>query len=529
VSERRSYDYVIVGAGSAGCVLAGRLSEDADVRVALLEAGGVDRQPEIHMPIAFPALFKSSLDWDLLGEPEPGLGNRRLYLPRGRMLGGCSSINAMIYVRGNRADYDGWAAAGCEGWGYEDVLPYFKRSEDNERGEDQYHGAGGPMRVSESRSMQPLVDTMLEAAREAGHEHNPDFNGARQEGVGRFQVTQRDGLRCSTADAFLHPAADRQNLDVITNAMALRIVFEDERAVGVEIARGDDIEEIRAEREVIVAAGAYHSPALLMLSGIGPEDQLAPLGIEMRSSLPVGHGLQDHCMAQVNYLTDEPSLFMAITPENLELLEAEGRGPLTSNIPEAAGFFRTRPGLEAPDIEFHFAPSMFFDEGLTAPSDHGYCFGPVVIHPSSRGRVMLRSPLPDSKPRVLCNFLTTEEDRETMLAGMRMALEIARQPALRAVERAPFSVPDSDSDEDLMAFIRRVGQSVYHPTSTCAMGSVVDSQLRVYGFEGLRVVDASVMPEITRANTNAAVIMIAERGADLIKASSGSEAAAGVA
>ncbi len=529
MSERRSYDYVIVGAGSAGCVLAGRLSEDADVRVALLEAGGVDRQPEIHIPAAFPALFKSSLDWDLLGEAEPGLGNRRLYLPRGRMLGGCSSINAMIYVRGNRADYDGWAGAGCEGWGYDEVLPYFKRSEDNERGEDPYHGAGGPMRVSDSRSMHPLVDTMLEAAREAGHEHNPDFNGARQEGVGRFQLTQRDGLRCSTADAFLRPAGERQNLDVITNAMALRILFEGERAVGVEIARGDEIEEIRAEREVILAAGAYHSPVLLMLSGIGPEDQLAPLGIEMRAPLPVGHGLQDHCMAQVNYLTDEQSLFMAVTPENIELLESEGRGPLTSNIPEAAGFFRTRPGLEAPDVEFHFAPSMFFDEGLTAPSDHGYCFGPVVVHPTSRGRVMLRSPLPDSKPRVLCNFLTTDEDRESMLTGMRMALEIARQPALRAVERAPFSVPDSDSDEDLMAFIRRVGQSVYHPTSTCAMGSVVDPQLRVYGFEGLRVVDASVMPEITRANTNAAVIMIAERGADLIRAASGSEAAAGVA
>jgi choline dehydrogenase len=508
-------DYVVIGAGSAGCVLAARLSEDPDTRVALLEAGGEDTQPEIHIPAAFPALFKSSLDWDLLGEREPGLDNRRLYLPRGRMLGGCSSINAMIYIRGNRADYDAWAAAGCEGWGYEDVLPYFKRSEDNERGEDPFHGVGGPMAISESRSMHPLVDTMLEAARQAGHEHNPDFNAGRQEGVGRFQLTQRDGLRCSTADAFLVPAAGRSNLRVITRALALRIVFEGGRAVGVEIARDGQVEVIRAEREVLLAAGTYQSPVLLMLSGIGPEDQLAPLGIEMRSDLPVGHGLQDHCMAQVNYLTDEPSLFGVTTPENVALLE-EGRGPLTSNIPEAAGFFRARAGVDAPDVEFHFAPSMFFDEGLTAPHDHGYCFGPVVIKPTSRGRVMLRTPLPDSKPRVLCNFLTTEDDRASMLAGLKLAVEIARQEPLRAVERAPFSVPESDSDEDLLAFARRAGQSVYHPTSTCAMGSVVDPQLRVYGFEGLRVVDASVMPEITRGNTNAPVVMIAERAADLI-------------
>jgi choline dehydrogenase len=239
--------------------------------------------------------------------------------------------------------------------------------------------------------------------------------------------------------------------------------------------------------------------------------------------------MQDHCMAQVNYLTDEPSLFMALTPENIALLENEGRGPLTSNIPEAAGFFRTRPGLAAPDVEFHFAPSMFFDEGLTAPADHGYCFGPVVINPTSRGRVMLRAPLPDSKPRVLCNFLTTEEDRQTMLAGMRLALEIAEQAPLKAVQRAPFSVPESGSDEDLMAFVKRAAQTVYHPTGTCAMGSVVDPQLRVYGIEGLRVVDASVMPQITRANTNGPTIMIAERAADLIAGPDRVPASAGVA
>ena len=512
----RSYDYVIVGAGSAGCVLAGRLSEDPDVTVAVLEAGGSDRQSEIQTPISFPAVFKSAIDWDLLGEPEPGLDGRRLYLPRGRVLGGSGSINAMIYIRGNRADYDKWAALGCDGWSYNDVLPYFRRSEDNERGEDAFHGVGGPLSIQESRSMHPLVDTMIEAAAQAGHERNPDFNGARQEGVGRFQLTQRDGLRWSTADAFLHPARARANLDVITGALSTRILFEGERAVGVEIARDDARVAIRAEREVIVSAGAYQSPVLLMLSGIGPAEQLTALGIDVRVDLPVGENLQDHCMAQLNYLTDERSLFGALTPENLQLL-SEGRGPLTSNIPEGAAFMRTRPGLDAPDIQFHFAPSLFYDEGLTAPHDHGFCFGPVVIKPTSRGWVRLRTPRPDSKPVVLCNFLTTEEDRASMRAGTRIALEIAAQPALSSVLRAPFSVPSSDSDEDIMAWARRAGQPVYHPTSTCAMGPVLDSQLCVHGVQGLRVADASAMPTITRGNTNAATIMIAEKASALIR------------
>jgi choline dehydrogenase-like flavoprotein len=512
-----SYDYVIVGAGSAGCVLAARLSEDPEVRVAVLEAGEEDTPSEIHIPAIFPALFKSSWDWDLLGEPEPALGGRRLYLPRGKMLGGCSSINAMIYVRGNRVDYDAWEGEGAEGWSYDEVLPYFKRSEDNERGEDAFHGVGGPMRVADSRAMTPLVDTMVEAAQLAGHEHNPDFNGARQEGVGRFQLTQRAGLRESTADAFLRPAMDRPNLDVITRAMATRILFESRRATGVEIFRDAGLQQLRAAREVIVSAGAYQSPVLLMLSGIGPEDQLRPFGIEIREALPVGENLQDHPMVNVNYLTDEPSLFGATTPENFALLESQGRGPLTSNIPEAAGFFRTHPGLEAPDVEFHFAPSMLYDGGLTAPEAGGFCFGPVVIKPGSRGRVMLRAPLPDSKPRVLSNFLTTEEDWRSMLAGLRMALEIAEQEPLRAVTRGPFRVPASDSDADLRAFVEREVMTVFHPASTCAIGSVVDPELQVLGFQGLRVVDASVMPTITRANTNAATIMIAERAADLIR------------
>jgi choline dehydrogenase-like flavoprotein len=509
-------DYVIVGAGSAGCVLASRLTEDDSVRVVLLEAGGPDSAPEIHVPAMFPIMFKSSLDWDLLGQPEPGLDGRRLYLPRGRMIGGCSSINAMIYLRGNRFDYDDWAARGCEGWSYDEVLTYFKRGEDNERGEDAYHGVGGPQSVSDSRSMHPLVDRMLEAAIQAGHSPNQDLNGAVQDGVGRFQLTQRGGLRCSTADAYLHPAAGRPNLEVRDCSFVERIVFEGGRAVGVDVVRNGARQTIRAEREVIVSAGAYQSPVLLMLSGIGLEEELAPFGIPVREQLPVGRNLQDHFMANLNFLSTEPALFGIFTPENFELLHREGRGPLSSNLPEAGGFFRTRPDLPAPDVEFHFSPSLFYDEGLTAPHDHGYVFGPVLVSPAARGKVTLRTPMAESKPCVLCNFLTTDEDRASFVAGTRIALEIAAQPALRAVERAPFSVPDSDSDADILAWGRRVGQPVYHPTSTCAMGSVVDSQLRVYGVDGLRVVDASVMPTITRSNTHAPTMMIAEKAADLI-------------
>jgi choline dehydrogenase len=509
-------DYVIVGAGSAGCVLAGRLSEDPDAEVLLVEAGGPDTAPELRVPAMFPIAFKSSLDWDLLGEEEPGLGRRRLYLPRGRVIGGSSSINAMIYLRGNRLDYDDWAASGCEGWSYDEVLPYFKRSEDNERGANEFHGVGGPLAISDSRSMHPFVDLMLEAAVQAGYELNPDLNGERQDGVGRFQLTQRNGLRCSAADAFLHPASDRPNLEIRDCSFVERIVFEGDRAVGVELIRNGVRETVRAEREVIVSAGTYQSPVLLMLSGIGPAEELEPFGIAVRRELPVGRNLQDHCMVNVNYLTDEPGLFGIFTPENFALLESEGRGPLTSNYPEAGGFFRTRPDLPAPDVEFHFAAAPFFDEGLTPPPDNGYAFGPVIVKPTSRGKVTLRAPMPDSKPRVVCNFLTTEEDRESMLAGVRIAFEIAGQAPLRAIVREPLSVPASDSAEDILAWVRRAGQTVYHPTSTCAMGAVVDPELRVYGVEGLRVVDASVMPTITRANTNAATIMIAEKGADMI-------------
>src|SRR6476659_4449568 len=463
-------DYVIVGAGTAGCVLAARLTEDPDVTVQLLEAGGPDTAPEIHVPAMFPVVFKSSLDWDLLGAPEPGLGGRRLYLPRGRVIGGSGSINAMIYLRGPRADFDGWAADGCTGWSYDEVLPYFKRSEDNERGEDAFHGVGGPLSVADSRSLTSLTDLMLEAAVQAGYEHIPDLNVDRPEGVSRFQLTQRNGLRCSTADAFLHPAEGRPNLEVVSGVFVERLVFEGDRAVGVELVRGGVRETVRAEREVIVSGGTYQSPVLLMLSGIGPADDLGFFGIPVREDLPVGENLQDHCMVNLNYLTDEPGLFGIFTPENFALLESEGRGPLTSNYPEAGGYFTTRSGLPAPDVEFHFAAAPFFDEGLSPPPDNGYAFGPVIIKPTSRGKVGLRTPMADSKPTVRCNFLTAEEDRASILAGARIALEIAAQPPLTAIAREPLSVPASDSEQDIFDWVERASQTVYHPTSTCAIG-----------------------------------------------------------
>lgn len=511
------YDYVIVGAGSAGCVLAARLSEDPGVRVALIEAGPADTADEIHIPAAFGALFKGKLDWDFDSEPEPALGSRRAYLPRGRMLGGTSSMNAMIYIRGNRADYDEWATGGADGWSYEEVLRYFKKAEDNERGQDEYHGAGGPLTVSDGRSLNPLGDAFLEAAEQAGHPRNPDFNGESQLGVGRYQLTQRGGFRCSTAVAYLHPALERANLTVITDAIAHKVLFDGTRATGVEIGRAGEVEQILAEREVILSGGTYGSAHLLLLSGVGPAEQLAGFEIPLVADLPVGEGLQDHLMVLLNYLTEEESLFTALSPENVELLQTEGRGPLTSNIGESGGFFETRPGLAGPDVQFHHAPTLFFQEGLGQAPGHGYAFGPCVLKPTSRGTLSLRTASPESAPRIQHNYLATEEDRASLLAGLRIALGIAEQPALKAVTTGVFVAPEDNTDKALLEFIAQAAMTLYHPTSTCAIGSVVDSRLRVLGLEGLRVADASVMPSVVRGNTNAATVMIAEKAADLVR------------
>jgi choline dehydrogenase len=514
------YDYVIVGAGSAGCVLANRLSEDPDVQVLLIEAGPPDTADFIHIPAAFSALFRSQSDWDLGTGYEPGLEDRRVYLPRGKTLGGSSSLNAMIYIRGHRGDYDEWRDLG---WGWDDLLPYFLRAEDNVRGPSEHHGVGGPLRVSDSLARTGLSQAFLDACAARGLPANEDFNGPRQEGFGWYQVTTRDGKRGSTAVSYLHPVMDRPNLTVETHLHVHRVLFDGTRAVGVAGSRLSEMHEFRAEREVVVCGGTYLSPQILWLSGIGRPDELALLALPAVAEVPgVGLGLQDHPTAGFTWMCEEPvSLKDALTEENLALWATQGTGPLSSNVAECGGFLRTREELDAPDVQFHMVSAMFIQEGLIPAPAHGFTLSTCVLRPESRGQVAVVSPDPTTKPMIVHNYFAEPEDMRSAVAGLRAVLEIARTEPLARYAQMPYKAPASESDEDLAAHVRRTTQTIYHPTSTCRMGvddlAVVDPELRVRGVEGLRVVDASILPSVPRGNTNAPVIAMAEKAADLIR------------
>src|SRR3954469_16371990 len=521
------YDYIVVGAGSAGCVLAARLSEDEDVSVLLIEAGPPDTLENIHIPLGVTALSRSAVDWDMWTGHEPHCNGRRVYPPRGKTLGGSSSTNAMVYIRGNAADYDGWRVAGCDGWGYDDLLPYFKRSEANERGASYYHGTGGPLSVSEGRHPNPMMEAVVEAGIQAGLPANDDFNAAAQDGMGHYQLTQRAGRRCSTAVAFLHPVMERPNLTIECGVHVERVIFDGLRAVGVAGTRLGQALTFDCTGEVILSGGTYNSPQLLMLSGIGPADHLVSRLIPPLADRPtVGRNLQDHVQLWAMWRSDEPvGLATAMTPENVEANLTEfmttGTGPFTSNIAEVGGFARSSDSQPAPDLQIHAIPGMLSEDPPFGMAEAGISIGVCLLTPKSRGEVYLWTAEPTGKPHIMHNYFADADDMARMETGVGLLMDIARRPALAPYCSDGEQLPVSGSEADLRAFIRRHAQTLYHPVGTCAMGpdddAVVDLELRVRGVEGLRVVDASVMPTVPRGNTNAPTIAVAERAADLIR------------
>lgn len=505
------YDYIVIGAGSAGCVLAHRLTEDPATTVLLLEAGGPDTLPDIHLPLAFQSLSRSEVDWAYLTEAEPQLAGRQISWPRGKVLGGTSAINAMVYIRGQRGDFDAWDALGNPGWGYPEVLPYFKKSEDQQRGASEFHGVGGPLAVTDPRTPSPVSVAFVEAAVALGYPHNADFNGAQQEGAGLYQRTIKDGKRQSTAVAFLHPITHRPNLTIQTHAHVCRLRWDGTRAVGAEYARHGMTHQVTATKEVLLSAGAIDSPKLLMLSGIGPADHLRALGIPLVVDLPgVGANLQDHPLIAVGYQTAQE---LPIAPD--------------SNVAEAGGFLQTGiiPDAVGADLQLHFGPMLYVDPAFCRQGP-GFTCVLNVAHPQSRGSLCLRASHPTAPPVIRANYLESGTDMALLVEGVKLVRRLAQMRALAAFggeEIAPG--PDVQSDEALRAYIRQTGGSTFHPVGTCKMGhdrlAVVNPQLQVHGVQGLRVVDASIMPTLPAGNTNAPTIMIGEKAADMIKAAQG--------